>query len=102
MLLFSTLVPTGYPQDFGILPTTPRSVFIKWEPPLIEDQNGIITEYTIRRGAIEYITNTTNLTIADLSPHTAYAWRIAASTSVGIGPFSTTVNVIMPEDGKYV
>ena len=27
-------------------------------------------------------------------------WTIAASTSVGIGPNSTAINVLMPEDGK--
>lgn len=50
----------------------------------------------------EYETNTTNLEITNLTPYTSYAWAIAASTTVGRGPFSTTVNVITPEDGMYM
>lgn len=100
-----SVVPSGYPQNFLILPTTSRSVDLQWDPPLIADQNGIITVYTIMQtvvatgDSIEYVTNNTNMTLTDLTPHTTYAWAIAASTSVGRGPYSTTVNVIMPEDG---
>ena len=50
----------------------------------------------------EYITNATNLTLTNLTPYTTYAWTIAASTSVGRGPYSTVVNVLMPEDGMQV
>lgn len=50
---------------------------------------------------IEYITNTTHLELTDLTPHTSYVFTVAASTSVGIGPYSTGYNIITPEDGKY-
>ena len=71
----------------------------------MEDQNGIITMYTIMQMVVltgdsnEYITNNTNMTLANLTPHATYVWTIAASTSVGRGPYSTAVNIIMPEDG---
>ena len=48
----------------------------------------------------EYTTTNTNITVTNLSPYTTYVWTIAASTSVGIGPNSTAINVLMPEDGK--
>ena len=98
-------VPTGYPQGFQIQPLTPYSVVALWEPPFISDQNGIITNYTIRwtltpsEGESEYTTTNTNITVSNLTPHTTYVWTIAASTSVGIGPYSTAVNILMPEAG---
>lgn len=106
LLSFSVAaVPSGYPQNFGILPLNSRSVFIEWEPPLITHQNGYITGYTLRWSSVngpdvnENTTANTNITLSNLTPFTNYAWTIAASTIVGIGPFSTTVNFVMPEDG---
>ena len=70
----------------------------------MSDQNGAITEYTVRWSLVtgeqdEYTTTNTNITVTDLSPYTTYVWTIAASTSVGIGPYSTAINILMPEDG---
>ena len=71
----------------------------------MEDQNGIITMYTIMltvvlsRDSYEYVTNITNMTLSNLTPYATYVWTIAATTSVGRGPYSTAINIIMPEDG---
>ena len=43
---------------------------------------------------------TTFYTVTHLRPYTTYQCIIAASTSVGIGPFSTVVTIVTPEDGK--
>lgn len=98
-------VPSGYPQNFRVVGNTSRSVDFQWEPPLMEDQNGIITMYTIMQMIVltgdsnEYVTNSTHMTVTDLTPHATYVWTIAASTSVGRGPYSTALNHIMPEEG---
>ena len=42
----------------------------------------------------------TSITVTTLRPYTTYQCIIAASTSVGIGPFSTIVTILTPEDGK--
>ena len=102
----SPIAPSGYPQSFSVMPTTTRSALLQWDPPNAADRNGIVTEYTINVSAVEtgeefqLISTNTLLTVTNLRPYTTYQCIIAASTSVGIGPFSTVVTVITPEDGK--
>jgi receptor-type tyrosine-protein phosphatase Q len=97
-------VPSGYPQNLEVQPLNSHSVVVQWEPPFVSEQNGIITAYTIQWNLLttedqEQLTATgTNITVTDLIPHTTYAWTIAASTSVGMGPYSPASNVLMPED----
>jgi hypothetical protein len=97
-------VPTGYPPSLQVNPINSYSVIAQWEPPFLSDQNGIITQYTLWWSLLttgeenEYTTTNTNITVTNLSPYTTYVWTIAASTSVGIGPNSTAINVLMPED----
>ena len=84
-----------------------RSALISWAPPHESDRNGIITKYTINISAVEtgeefqlqLNSTTTSFTITTLRPYTTYHCIIAASTSVGIGPFSTTLSTLTPEDG---
>jgi len=88
------------------MPTDSRSVVLTWDPPPPEDQNGPIVGYVINVTVIEtgemfQLTSSTNtLSVASLKPFTHYVCIIAARTSVGLGPFSTTVTVMTPEDGK--
>ena len=102
----SPIVPSGYPQSFSVIPATSRSALLQWNPPNAADRNGILTEYTINVSAVEtgedfqLISTNTSLIVTYLRPYTTYQCIIAASTSVGIGPFSTVVTVITPEDGK--
>ena len=71
-------------------------------------QNGIIILYTINvtvadSGEMFQLTSTTtSLTVSTLQPFTTYFCIIAASTSVGMGPFSTVVTLQTPEDGTYI
>ena len=69
----------------------------------MEEQNGLIVGYTISQthGNVYPVdADNTTLTLSNLSPYTTYTWVIAASTSVGRGPFSTTLNILTPEDGS--
>ena len=65
-----------------------------------------MVEYTINVSAVEtgeefqLTSPTTSLTVTSLRPFTTYRCIIAASTSVGIGPFSTVFTLVTPEDGK--
>ena len=71
-------------------------------------QNGIIILYTINvtvadSGEMFQLTSTTtSLTVSTLQPFTTYFCIIAASTSVGMGPFSTVVTLQTPEDGMLL
>ena len=85
--------------------TSSRSALLTWDPPNAADQNGIILEYTVNVSAVEtgeefqLTSTTTSITVTTLRPYTTYLCIIAASTTVGIGPFSTVFTIVTPEDG---
>ena len=100
-------VPSGYPQSFmGTTPTS-RSAIFTWDPPPPDQQNGLIVEYFINitvanSGETFQETTTENsLSIYTLKPFTTYFCIIAASTSAGIGPYSTVFTLQTPQDGKF-
>ena len=78
---------------------------MSWEIPLPEDQNGIIIGYVINIGGVEseemlqFFTIANNLTVTSLTPFTTHLCMVAANTSVGRGPFSTTILVRTSEEG---
>ena len=98
--------PYGPPRDFSITVLSPRSIFLSWSAPLFELQNGDITGYIIdimvmQTGqSFQVSAEGTNITIGSINPYSSYVCHIAAQTSVGIGPFSNTVVIMTPEDGK--
>ena len=83
------------------------AVFIAWAPPPMEYLNGIITGYRVNVTA-ENTTETdiltfssTNATIGSLAPSFTYYFAVTAYT-VAAGPYSTTVDLNLPEDGKTI
>ena len=105
--LFFPTVPSGYPHSFSVISASSRSALFSWSPLHLSDRNGIITEYTINISVVEtgeefqlYLNSSiTYVTVTTLRPYTTYLCSIAASTSVGIGPFSTILTFLTPEDG---
>ena len=98
-------VPSGTPQSIQAQPIDSRSLLLAWEPPLAEEQNGVIQEYLINISVAEtgdefqhQSTNTT-LIVEDLHPHYTYSLVISAVT-IGPGPYSEVYTVQMPEDGR--
>ena len=104
--LFLLTVPSGFPQTFVAQSTSSPSPVLTWDPPNAEDQNGVIIEYTINVTAVEtgeeflLTSDTTMSTVTTLRPFTTYLCIIAASTSIGLGPFSTVFTLRTPEDGE--
>ena len=106
---FLPTVPSGYPQNFSVSSESSHSALFIWTPPHESDRNGIITEYTINISAVEtgeelqlqLNSSTTSVTVTTLTPYTTHFCIIAASTSVGIGPFSTIISFLTPEDGIF-
>ena len=86
-------------------PSDSRSIVLRWDPPLPEDRNGPITNYLIAVSVIEtqemfeINTTMTMFRLLGLTPYTTYEFTIAASTEVGLGPYSAAVSVQTPEDG---
>ena len=85
--------------------TTSRSALFTWDPPLPEEQNGDIINYIINLteadsgASFQLFSTNTSLSVNTLLPFTSYNLLIAASTSVGSGPFSTLLTLQTPQDG---
>ena len=98
-------MPAGYPRNFSAIVNSPRSVSLKWNPVLPEERNGIITGYIINITAVErgeemqLQSQSINVTV-DVYPYTSYTFIIAATTSVGKGPYSTVITVRTPPEGR--
>ena len=45
MILY--VAPTGPPQNFNVTPINYTTVYLSWDRPLPEEENGILTMYTI-------------------------------------------------------
>ena len=103
--ILSLSVPAGYPRNFSAIVNSPRSVSLKWNPVLPEERNGIITGYIInitaveRGEAMQLQSQSINITV-DVYPYTSYTFIIAATTSVGSGPYSTVITVRTPPEGR--
>ncbi len=99
-------MPSGYPLEVTNTSTTARSAVISWDPPDEEDQNGFITSYTVKiveagtEETLQRISSTTSITATSLKPYTSYSVSVAASTSVGNGPFSISITLRTNQDGK--
>ena len=84
--------PSGPPTSILATPYSTYVVLL-FQPPEASQQNGIISEFSIRFGDSTYTTNTTQYTVWNLEEFTQFQFSIAASTSVGIGPYSEVFSV---------
>ena len=104
--MYYFLEPSAPPQVFTATPLSSRSVYLLWDPPLLEEQNGAIIGYIINVTALEtgemfqFYSDSNDLTLDSLRPYTTYICVIAAQTAIGIGPFSIAYEVTTPEDSK--
>ena len=100
------IVPTGSPLKFTASGLSSRSANFSWEPPLVHLQNGIIVIYYINvtvaetEQMLEFSSNMTSLSVATLMPHRTYLCKIAAATSIGVGPYSSLITLYTPQDGR--
>ena len=83
------------------------SIFLTWEPPPLEDQNGIIRHYevtlvAIQTGETHIRTSTiTSISVTSLRPYTMYNCTVAAET-IATGPSAMGIIVQTPSAGKPV
>jgi hypothetical protein len=90
--------------------TSSTSLFLRWEPPELEDQNGIIIGYVVNVTAVETgmifqlssSSSDSSLMASGLRPFTTYICRIAARTAVGVGPYSIAVTAVTQQDGELL
>ena len=101
-------VPSGYPKNLTAIAVSSTSVSHTWKPLAPQDQNGIITGYVLNVMSlrskesfeISVLNSTLQTSVDALTPYSTYIISIAATTSVGIGPFSPVTTVNTPEDGR--
>ena len=103
MYYSSPLAPDAPPQNFmfSVMDNVPGMVDFFWEPPPLDQWNGIITRYNIvctpTEGgqpvnfvvADDVMNGTLNATVGMFIPATQYFCAISASTSAGPGPAET-------------
>ena len=81
------------------------SLSISWDPPALDSQNGIITEYRINiteletGNVISLISFNTFITVQFLHPYYTYASVVSAVTNAE-GPPSGVLVITTPQDGK--
>ena len=104
---FPRAVPTAPPRNFVATVTGTNSVEFYWQPPAIDDHNGILSYYQLRVedntfNLTDITINTTNTsyTIDTLEEYIRYSCQVAAATDVGIGPFSTPIEITTLQDGE--
>ena len=98
--------PSGSPLNFSTEATTPRTLYFSWEPPLLEQQNGVILGYIVKivsdykKMMFQLYSNQheTSLSATIFEPYTMYRCAVAAFTTPGTGPYSDEETVLTPED----
>ena len=98
------LAPNSPPVITGYYAFDSRTVAFQWDPPPPQEHNGIIREYIVTTSVLgsnetqtQIFTGTTAI-IGSLIPSFTYQFTVAAYT-LATGPYSTSVNITLPEDG---
>lgn len=101
---FTLTVPTGPPQSIRAEPIDSNTLVLHWEPPLLEDRNGVIRIYIVNITELEtgetmqHVSIELTISISSLHPHYVYQYSISAQT-IASGPFSEPAVIQMPEAG---
>ena len=105
LILLHSVAPSGPPQNIIAQVSSARSVYIAWDPPASEEQNGIVISYIVNITGVEtgerlqLISQSQSVNVTGLTPYTTYLCIVAASTAIGPGPFSTQITIRTPEAG---
>ena len=93
------------PQNVTIESITATTVTVSWIPPTIDNPDNII-QYDIELSEEEFGLSTlrasttgTSVTVTGLEEYNTYGCKVAAVSSAGAGPFSSTVNFTTLEAG---
>ena len=98
-------MPNGLPLNTGAVALDSRTIQVTWDPPLAEEQNGVIQRYLVVVMVRQTLTSlslnatSTSLTLPDLHPAYDYSIEVAAVT-IGVGPLSAAISVTTPDDGE--
>ena len=98
----------GLVTALSATPVNSTALTLRWQPPPPEDRNGVITQYVVNITGLSVPgqepsvlqTTETSIVVGQLHPSYTYAFKVAAVTSVGQGPY-TTLSSQLPEDGMH-
>ena len=100
--------PSGKPGELCVHHRTPASAQLSWTPVPKDQQNGIITGYTVQvegpdstREIPMMDGNATLYEVSDLRPYTTYTFSVSAVTKAGTGP-AISVSSTTPANGEFV
>ncbi|XP_072275428.1 receptor-type tyrosine-protein phosphatase F isoform X11 [Pyxicephalus adspersus] len=101
-------VPSGFPQNLQVVGLTTSTTEVSWDPPVLAERNGKITNYTVVYRDINSpqdlfnVTRDTHITLVNLKPDTTYDIKVRARTSKGPGPLSPSIQSrTMPVDQVF-
>ena len=99
-------IPSSGPSTLTPSVQSSSQIHLSWSAPSLEDQNGILLTYTIlyatsssdqlngRGTSISVSASITSYTLTGLSAYTEYWLSVAASTSVGRGPYTNRSSAV--------
>ena len=96
--------PSGSPEHLSGVVVSPTSIQLTWDPPVADQQNGIIRQYLINVTELEtgvlmhYSTNQTQTTIESLHPFYTYNFTVTAVT-VEKGPYTDVITIQTHQQG---
>ena len=107
---YSLAVPSSPPSSFSLTAISSTSITASWQLPPADSQNGIITGFKLfykkkdSEGSATLVAinsgGTLTKNVTGLDKYTEYEFEVLASTSVGVGPKSSTKVKRTLQDGK--
>ena len=103
---YFTSAPDSPPQHPNAIALSSTSIHVSWDPPILQDHNGVIREYhvnvteAVSSSVTEHVINQTQLIVTGLKPFHVYYCSIQAVT-VDEGPYTVSVSVVTKEAGMY-
>ena len=103
--VFHVIVPIAGPTNVSGTAIDSETVFLTWNPPPFDQQNGFIHYYVVNVTELDtgydfvQIATGTELILYSLHPYYTYVFEISAVT-VDEGPFSLPIAVQTEQDGK--
>ena len=91
--------PTGAPEMLRIVGTSSTTISIAWDAVNCTERNSNITGYEVRYGPVNGTSLNVSISGADNRTYTAsglmnstsYSFKVAAESSSGIGPLSSSI-----------
>ncbi|XP_033008289.1 receptor-type tyrosine-protein phosphatase F isoform X21 [Lacerta agilis] len=89
--------PSGFPQNLHVVGLTTSTTKVTWEPPILAERNGKMTNYTVvyrdinSQQNLTNVTRETSITLTNLKPDTTYDIKVRAHTNKGAGPLSPSI-----------